>query len=82
MGIKKKHDKGEQDWNSEKSTGQKKSEEISAQQTRSFALLRGLPHPLVSLHHLIFHLLHHQHVAQPFPLYCLCFSSGFPFAIQ
>lgn len=73
-GDEKNDEEGEQDCNSEESTLQK-SEEISAQQTHCFTPLRGLSHSLVPLHHHISRLLCHHHVAQPFPLNCLCFSS-------
>lgn len=62
--------------------GWKKSKEISAQQTHCFTLLRGLPHLLLPLHHHISQLFHHQHMAQPFTLYCLGFSSLFATTTQ
>lgn len=44
----------------------------------TFTLLRGLS----QLQHCISQLFHHQHIAQPFTLYCLCFSSLFASTTQ
>lgn len=81
-GNEKNHEEWKQDCSSKETRGQKESEEISAQQTHYFTLLRVLPHPLVPLYHHISQVFHHQHVAQPFPLYCPCFSNVFPSTTQ